>query len=172
MLKREKVPEDLCWGAPTCRTWSALMSDRVREGPEGRDGQEPKKEMVYRVLLWRSRLRIQCCPSVAHCGEGSIPGPESSICHRHGPKGQKSKKQRGHFKKEGRPGLVKVQRDRVEDDGCDPCRKSFLGWGKTSLQRGEGWRVRGNEDMEVMRAERLPGGKGRTQLEGDAEGGF
>ena len=37
---------------------------------------------------------------------------------------------------------------------------------------GEGWRVRGNEDMEVMRAERLPGGKGRTQLEGDAEGGF
>jgi len=58
---------------------------------------EIKIEEFEGVFLWHRGLRIQCyhCSS-SDCsyGVGSVPGPETSTCHRHDQKNKKNKKQK------------------------------------------------------------------------------
>ena len=42
--KGHKVPEELCWGTPGCRTWPKFMSEQVRGELKGSGDQEPKKK--------------------------------------------------------------------------------------------------------------------------------
>ena len=57
-----------------------------------------QKGKVAGILLWLSRLRIQCCQSSGLgccCGAGSIPGLGTSTCPGCGQKKKKKKKKKG-----------------------------------------------------------------------------
>jgi len=56
-----------------------------------------KKKVIIGGPWWLSRLRIQHCHchgSGYFCGLGSVPGPETSICHGHSKKKKKKKKKK------------------------------------------------------------------------------